>query len=74
MKTAVIISWLAGVTLILAGLVWPAALAVPAAGTARVLAWVRWGAGLWAGLKVAVQLKVKLRQAAKTAGGSLERA
>ena len=74
MKTAVVISWLAGVALILAGLPWPAALAAPAAGIAGTLAWARWGAGLWLGLKVAVQLKVKLRQAAKTAGGTLERA
>jgi membrane protease YdiL (CAAX protease family) len=73
LKTAVVIGWLAGVALILDGAPWPLAFTVPVAVTAGAVAWVRWGAGTWAGLRVAVKLRRAVKRAAKT-GGSLERA
>ena len=73
MKAAVITGWLAGVALILAGQPWPAACAVPAAVTAGAVAWMRWGAGPWLGLRTAVKLKRAIKSAAKT-GVTLERA
>ena len=73
MKAAVIAGWLAGVVLVLVGEPWPVACAVPAAVTAGALAWVRWGAGTWLGLRAAVKLRRALKRAAKT-GGTLERA
>jgi hypothetical protein len=63
------LGWLAGIALIVDGLPLPAALAVAVVMTAAGLAWVRWGPGAW----LALQLRVKLKRAAKT-GGSLERA
>ena len=73
MKTAIVNGWLVGVALILAGLPWPAALAVPAAVTAGALAWARWGAAVWLGLRTGVKLRRLIKRAAKT-GGTLERA
>ena len=73
MKTAVIIGWLAGVMLVLAGGPWPAALAVPAAVTAGAAAWARWGADVWLGLRTGAKLRRLIKRAGKT-GGTLERA
>lgn len=72
MKAVVITGWLAGVALILGGQGWPVASAALAAFTAGALAWARWGAGAWTGLRAAVKLKRAVRSAAKT-GGTLER-
>ena len=73
MKPVLIAGWLAGVALILDGQPWPAACAAPAAVTAGALAWARWGAGTWTGLRTAVKLKRAIKRAVKT-GETLERA
>jgi hypothetical protein len=65
--------WLAGMSLILAGLPFPAAAATLATAVVAAIAWIRWGArlrawltGTWTGLR----LWQKLRKA----GSALERA
>lgn len=65
--------WLTGMVLILAGLPLWTAVTVFAAVLAGALAWTRWGAGVWLGLRTAVQLRRLLGRAVKT-GGGLERA
>jgi hypothetical protein len=72
-RTAVIIGWLAGVALVLAGLPLWAALAVPVAATGAAAAYARWGAGIWSGLRTAVKLRRLLKRAVKM-GGAVERA
>ena len=65
--------WLAGMTLILAGLPLPAAAATLAVAVSAAVAWIRWGARLraWlAGTWTALRLRQKLRKA----GSALERA
>lgn len=73
MKAAVITGWLAGVMFILDGMPWPLACTAPAAVTAGAVAWARWGAAAWPGLRTAVKLRSAVKRAAKT-GGTLERA
>lgn len=72
-KAVITAGWLAGMTLILAGLPPWIALAVPAAATGAAVAYVRWGAGTRLGLRTAVKLRNLLKRAAKT-GDILERA
>ena len=72
-RAVITAGWLTGLVLILAGLPPWAALAVLGAVTAAALAWARWGAGTWLGLRTAVKLRHLLKRAAKT-GGTLERA
>jgi hypothetical protein len=72
-RAVIVAGWLAGLTLILAGLPLPVALAVPVAVTGAAVAYARWGAGMWLGLRTAVKLRHLLKRAAKT-GGTLERA
>ena len=72
-KAAITAGWLAGMILILAGEPLWAALAVPVAATGAAVAYARWGAGTWLGLRTAVKLRHMLKRAVKT-GGGLERA
>jgi hypothetical protein len=72
-RAAITAGWLTGMALILDGLPLWAAIAVVAAVTAGAVAWVRWGTGLWLGLRTAVKLRNLLKRAVKT-GDTLERA
>ena len=72
-RAVITAGWLAGMTLILAGLPLRAALAVLAVVVASALSWARWGAGTWLGLRTAVKLRHPLKRAGKT-GGTLDRA
>jgi hypothetical protein len=72
-RAAIVAGWLTGLALILAGLPLWAALAVLTTAIAGALAWARWGAGVWPGLRTAVQLRRLLKRAVKI-GGGLERA
>jgi hypothetical protein len=70
---AVRAGWLAGVIVLLAGLPLPLAVAVPVLAAVGAFAWAKWGAGIVAWLKTAVQLKHLIKRAVKT-GGAVERA
>ena len=72
-RVIAIAGWLAGMTLILAGLPLWTALTALAVTWGAAVAYVRWGTGTWPGLRVAVQLRRHLKRAVKT-GGGLERA
>ncbi len=72
-RAVITAGWLAGMILILASLPLWAALAVLAATTGGALAWVRWGADVWLGLRTGVKLRCLLKRAVKM-GSDLERA
>jgi hypothetical protein len=75
-RVALIVGWLAGAVMILAGLPWPAGCLGPAAGAASVLAWRRWGGNLRTLLQLAgelVKLRKHVRKIVKT-GSAVERA
>jgi hypothetical protein len=72
-RVLTVAGWLAGMCLVLAGSL-ILGVAALAAGLSAAGAWRRWGAGLWAGLRVAVKLRRAAKTAATTTGGSVERA
>lgn len=77
MRHALAAGWLAGITAILAGWLAWLALAFPVLAAAGGYAWARWGADATAGLKLAAQLRRRVKRAVKSAettGGTVERA
>jgi len=72
-RAVITAGWLAGMILILAALPLWAALAVLAVPAGGALAWVRWGAGAWLGLRTGAKLRRLLKRAVKM-GSDLERA
>lgn len=73
MRIAVILGWLAGMALILAGEPWPLGCLGPAAGAGSVLAWRRWGRNVQALIRAIPDL-LRLRKKAKEIGRAVERA